>query len=300
MSKKKIRFIKRVWMPKLGDSDSLSIEYEIEPVVFSGGGPSSGDTDTGHITIDVSRTLQTYWALDRPNLESYLIGYAKDYASSKVESSSDLGDERIQLTSYNAPEKPPLDPQTPMFTFPMEFQVTVLEPDIDEVVNQIDQARDIIDARDNINALFGEKYGDRLLTITQERALFELSRPCKTREEFAFRTSSLAGLAVAIDTSAIDRRINPPPKSGSIDKLGLFLRTEYPESDTTSIMETISKFNQIRRMYPVHTDRTQGVIAAFGHFNIEYPVDDFQRAIVRMLTKYLECLNDLLSVLKTG
>jgi len=187
-----------------------------------------------------------------------------------------------------------------MFTFPLEFQVTVPEPDIDVAVDQVDQARDIIDTRDNINAVFGEKYGDRLLTITQERALFELSRPCKTREEFAFRASSLAGLAVAIDTIAIDHRITAPSNSGSIDKLGLFLRTEYPESDSTEIMETISKFNQVRRMYPIHTDRAKGVIAAFNHFGIGYPVEDFQIAIERMLAKYLDCLNDLLSVFKSG
>lgn len=265
MANKKIRFINRYWGPKLGDSDSLSIEYEIEPVVFDDDESSPGDTDSGNITIDVSRTLQKHWSLDKTNLENYLIGFAKEYASGKVESSTDLGDEHIQLTSYNAPEVPQVDPQTLMFTFPLEFQVKVPEPDIDVSVSQLDQASDIIDARDNINAVFGELYGDRLLTITQERALFELSRSCKTREEFAFRASSLAGLAVAINTSAIEHLINAPPNSGSIDKLGLFLRTKYPESDSTSIMETISKLNKVRRMYPVHTDRSRGVIAALSY-----------------------------------
>ena len=300
MAKKKIRFIKSYWGPKIGDSDSLFINYEIGPVIFDDDGSTSGDTDTGHITIDVSGTLQKHWGLDKPNLESYLIGFAKDYASGKVESSSDLGNEHVQLTSYNAPEKPPIDPQSLIFKFPLEFQVTIPEPDIDVAVDQADQARDIIDARDNINAVFGEKYGVRLLTITQEHALFELSRPCKTREEFVFRTSSLAGLAIAIDTSAIDKCIKAPKNSGSIEKLGLFLRREYPKSDSTAIMETISKFNKVRRMYPVHTDRTQGVIAALNYFGIGYPVENFQIAIERMLVKYLECLHNLLSVLKSG
>lgn len=300
MANKKIRFIRRVWEPKTGDSDSMSIEYEIEPVPFDASEPSSGDTDSGYITIDVSRTLQNLWSLDQSNLENFLVGFAKDYASSKVESSSHLGDEHIQLTSYNAPELPPVDPQTLMFTFPTEFQVTIPEPDVDEAGEHIDLASDIIDIRDNVNAIFGEKFGDRLLAVTQERALFELSRPCKTREDFAFRTSSLAGLAVAIDTSAIDQRIEAPPNSGSIDKLGMFLRSEFPDSDSTEIVETISKLNQVRRMYPIHTDRSRGVIAALEHFGIEYPVEDYQGAMSKMLNKYLDCLNDLLAVLKSG
>jgi hypothetical protein len=298
MAKKRIRFVRRVWEPKLGDSDSLSIEYEIEPVALSTGEPSSGDTDSGYITIDVSRTLQSIWGLDQPNLENFLTGFAKQYASSKVEGSSQLGNERIQLTSYNAPEVPPVDPRTLMFTFPTEFQVTIPEPDLEEVSGLIDLASNIIDARDNINAVFGEKYGDRLLSITQERALLELSRPCNTREEFAFRISSLAGLAVAINTSALDQRIQAPPDSGSIDKLRLFLRSEFSGADTAAVAETISKLNQVRRMYPVHTDRAPGVIAALGHFGIEYPVDDFQAAMTRMMEEYLECLINLLAVLK--
>jgi len=300
MARRKIRFVRRVWEPKLGDSDSLSIEYEMEPPKLSTGEQSSGDTDSGYITIDVSRTLQSIWGLDQPNLENFLVGFAREYASSKVESSSQLGDEHIQLTSYNAPELPPVDPQTLMFTFPTEFQVTIPEPDREEARSQIDLASGIIDARDNVNAVFGEKYGDRLLSITQERALFELSRPCNSREEFAFRTSSLAGLAVAINASAFDQRIEAPPNRGSIDKLGLFLRSEFPGSDSASVVETISKLNQVRRMYPVHTDRTPGAIAALSYFGIEYPVEDFQTAMERMMKKYLECLNSLLAVLKGG
>lgn len=281
----------------MGDRDSLSINYEIEPEVASSGKSSPGVTNTGQITIDVSRTLQKLWAMEKSPLENFLIGYAKDFASSKIESSSDLSNERIQLTSYNAPEMPPIESPPIVFTIPLDFQVTIPEPDKDVSAYQINQARDIIDARDNINAVFGEKFGDRLLSITQERALFELSRQCNTREEFAFRTSSLAGLAVAINTSAIESYIDSSPHDGSINKLGLFLRTEYPKSDSSAIMETISKFNQVRRMFPVHTDRTEGVISALNYFGIKYPVEDFQKAIVAMLGKYLDCLDHLLVVL---
>lgn len=300
MAKKVIRFVRRKWEPSSGDSDSLSIEYELETSLPNTGEPSSGDTDTGLITFDVSRTLQNQWTLDRPNLENVLIGFAQNYASSKVESSSGLGDEYIQLTTYNAPEAPPLDPQTLKFTFPTEFEVTVPEISPDETLDLVEIASDIIDARDNVNAIFGEKYGDRLLAITQERALFELSRQCNTREEFAYRTSSLGGLAIAIETTAIDRQIQTEPNTGSIDKLGAFLRMEFPEVDSASIMETITSLNRVRRMYPVHADRASGVIEALGHFGIDYPVDDFSGAMWKMLSTYLDCLRDLLGLLKTS
>ena len=148
-------------------------------------------------------------------------------------------------------------------------------------------ASQIVVLRDNINALYGEKFGGWLLSLPQERSLLELFRTCGSQEEFGYRVPSLCTLAISFDGK-------------SIDDIGAFLRTKYTAQKVNPIMDGLQKFNQLRRMYPVHTDRADGVMAAHKHFDLAYPTEDYQGAWTKLLSGYLQLLRQILDLLKAG
>jgi hypothetical protein len=159
-----------------------------------------GEIDRGFITVDISHTIQTVWGLDKLALESVLVGYAREYLSSKAGDSFDIGDGELKLKTSNAPDSPPFRHAMVSFPLPTEFEFILLEKEAKEEITHTDLASDVIDLRDNINAILGEKFGGRLLTLNQERALLDLSRSCNSIEELTYRVSALSGLAKAIDT----------------------------------------------------------------------------------------------------
>ena len=65
-------------------------------------------------------------------------------------------------------------------------------------------------------------------------------------------------------------------------------------------MEALKNFNKLRRMYPVHTDRAQGVLSAHRFFDLDYPVQDHAASGHRLLEGYRDTLEKLLALLKTG
>ncbi|MCJ7633755.1 hypothetical protein MUP77_15375 [Candidatus Bathyarchaeota archaeon] len=297
MTIRRIRFVKSDWAPITGDSDSLDFAYEmqdIQPYPLDAIPPFKGT-----VSVNISRTLQSIWNLDQDSLQKVLGVYAKEHLASKVEENSSTGSELLELSTYNAPNEPPFDPATLHFLIPSEFEVEIPEMKDPITKGAAEQASQIIDLRDAVNAVYGERHGKRLLSLAQERALFELSRRCDTREEFSHRVLSLCGLVISIDSGALPTLSGITVDGGSIDKLGQFLRTTYPGSTSDEIMEDFMHFNHLRRMYPTHTDKSSGVLAAFQHFGIEYPLQDYQRAWESLLERYRVLLTRLLHLLRT-
>jgi hypothetical protein len=281
----------------MGDSDSISFAYEIENLnpPKSTSTPEIGE---GTVKVNISRTLRTVWGLDHVGLEKVLGSYAKDHLVSKVESSSDSDLEEIQLSTYNAPNNPPFDPSQLNHIVPSEFEVDV--PDLGNVPNtkSIEIASQIIDLRDTINAIYGERYKTRILSLPQERALFELSRRCDSREEFTHRMASLCALAVSIDDNAFDKVEDFDTSGKSVDKMGRFLRAKFSGDLPEKIMMDLQSFNQLRRMYPIHTDRSSGVLKAHQYFGINYPIEDYQLAWNSILESYCTMLQRLLKLIR--
>ena len=77
-----------------------------------------------------------------------------------------------------------------------------------------------------------------------------------------------------------------------------FLREAEFRYPNLKSMEALSKFNHLRRLYPVHSDRATGVIKALAYFDIEYPIDDYNVAWESIRRKYHEALQRLLTVLR--
>lgn len=228
------------------------------------------------------------------NLEAVLVEYAKQHISDQIRDLSLGKDENLELTTYNAPDECPFQPSLKDFYIPTSFDVELHTEMPDLEISEHSLASRIIELRDNVNAIFGEKYNGKLLSLTQERALLELSRSCLSQEEFAYRVISLCELAKSFDPSTLPKTEN----SGSIDRFGEFLRIEYPDEDISAIMERLTAFNHLRRLYPVHSDRAGGVVKSHEYFGIGYPVVDFNSAWELLRDAYTVLLEDLLDVLK--
>ena len=126
----------------------------------------------------------------------------------------------------------------------------------------------------------------------------ELSRNCGTEEEFAFRVLALCELVKAIDTSKFIYKNNEPPKGGSINKFGAFLRHNYSTDTVSEIMDILISFNHIRRMFPTHRDQIPDVTRAYDFFGIAYPVEDYQEAWNTLLTFYIKFLQLIILILR--
>jgi len=259
-----------------GDGREIVFKYSIVDTDLVRGHQEAAHTVQGEIVVGISRTLETSWGLEPESVNRVLLGYAGQFVRDKLLNGTLSKREEIQLSTYNTPGHPPFDPKTIHLPFDVPYQAQSAITDLTENRPKEALASEIIDLRDSINALSGEKFGGRILGLPQERSLSELSRTCNSTEEFAYRVASLAGLATSIETSYIKAEVGSVENKGPLDLLGEFLRSRSPTQDTSLIMDTLQNLNRLRRMYPVHTDRASGVMGSFAFFGLEYPVQDYR------------------------
>ncbi len=282
-----------------GDLREIVFKYSIVDVDLVGKPEEEAQTALGKVVVGISQTLETLWGPQVKSVNGVLLGYARQLIEDKLYDGILTNYEEIQLSTYNAPDHPPFDPEMVQPSFDAKYQSPAALEDLTEraAPNQ-DLASEIIDLRDNINALFGERFGGRILTLPQERSLSELSRTCNSHEEFAYRVASLSGLATSIETN-YKTRIQSSENKKSLNLLGEFLRHHFPARDTNQIMDTLQNLNRLRKMYPIHTDRAGGVMSSFAFFGLEYPIQDYQAAWLTLLEAYSEALHSLLDLVKS-
>lgn len=66
----------------------------------------------------------------------------------------------------------------------------------------------------------------------------------------------------------------------------------------SNIADTFRNINKIRQGYPIHGDRSKGVLDAHKYFKITYPITDYSAAWKVLLNSYLKALQQLLEILK--
>ncbi|MCH7733339.1 MAG: hypothetical protein IIB44_12670, partial [Candidatus Marinimicrobia bacterium] len=245
-----------------------------------------------------SRTLQAVWDLSDEDLGKVLYEYGKRRIKDKVLEGTITGHEELQFTTANMPSRCPFDPDMikVLFNVPVEFPVD--SESFAVIGKSPGLAGDIIDLRDNINALFHEHFKCQLLLLPQERHLLELFLRCDNREDFGYRVASLGGLAVASNSTDLRSLVSVKENSQSLDVLGAFLRSKFSNEDTSLIMDSLKRFNHLRRMYPVHTDRATGVLEAFQYFGLTYPIRDYRQAWTKLLEAYKTTLQQVLELIK--
>jgi hypothetical protein len=281
-----VTFTKGQWLPSTGrDGSDLAFEYSVVDSAYVGQPEETSMARHGVIVVTISRHLTVVWKLGEDALVKVLFEYAKRHIREEVFDGTLSTHEEIELTMSNCPKECPFDPSRIDMSFGKAYEFPVAKENPVVKADPSGLASQIIDLRDNINALYGEKFGGRLLNLPQERSLLELFRTCGSQEEFGYRVPSLCTLARSFEGK-------------TIDEVGKFLRDKFPAEKVDLIMDVLQRFNRLRQNYPVHTDRADGVIAAYKHFGLEYPIEDYQAAWMKLLNAYLEVLKRILELLK--
>ena len=161
----------------------------------------------------------------------------------------------------------------------------------------VQTAAAIINVRDNINALFHQRYDVKLLLLHEERDLIQFSHPAKTREEFVYRVCALANVATNLNIDCLRQLTgNTDSHDKSITLLEQYLQQENRLD--IAIINTFRNINRLRQGYPVHSDCSRGVLDAHTHFGFDYPIVDHTAAWLILLDHYLDALTNLLEKLK--
>lgn len=309
-----IQFANDEWLPRTRDGIDYLLRYSFVDSEFVGKPDESFLTTQAHIVIGISGTLNSMWGLSENNLRKVLFEYGKRHVETMISEGTLANQTELQLTTFSAPAQCPFDPDRIDLSFdsPLEYSFSSENPLSSAESTSI--AFQIVDLRDSINAIFGEQFKGRLLTLPQERHLVELFKSCEKNEEFAYRIASLGGLSTSIDPKAIKatnkkskgEQKKPNEKVSKrqgelkpLDLLGEFLRDRYSIDKTNEVMDVFQNFNKLRRMYPIHTDRAKGVLDAYRFFEIEYPISNHNHEWKKLLEKYRDCLKILLDLLKS-
>lgn len=262
------------------------------------GKPEELSQSTKHeLKVGVSGTLAACWNFPRHLLERVLFEYGTRYLRQKLLDGALSDTEELFLHTGNAETPCPYDPQRIGVVQGARLEIEDAKEKLMENLSFLQLASKIIDTRDNINALFHEKYGEKLIVAREERDLLQFFRDATTVEEFFFRICALANAATGFNINIL-RKITGinDTQIKSIGLLEAFLSKN--NFDNTITPKTLRSVNKLRQGYPVHGDRTEGVMKAHKYFGLTYPINDYSSAWSTVLTSYLDALERFLDNLK--
>lgn len=262
------------------------------------GGPDEILQSSHHaIKVAVTRTLSSSWDFTDDNLHRVMFEYGKRHVIQKVQDGTLREFEELDLHTANAPCPCPFDPA--QIENPMGAVIT-LESSSKKLMEDstfLQLAASIIDARDNINAIFHQKHNEKLIIIGEERDLLQFFRDAKSKEEFFFRLSALSNASTKMNVECLRSLAGiTDTQVKSIQLLEAYLRKHSILEQR--IIDTLRNINKLRQGYPVHGDRSKGVLEAHAYFSFEYPITNYREAWETLLLHYLEALQKLLEVLK--
>jgi hypothetical protein len=302
---KHITFLQPIILESTRDGVDIVFPFTLIDKEYIGTPEEENKYSKQHIKVGISGTLIACWGLDRYSDEDFaslvklLFEFGKRHIMEKIQDSTLSEKEEIDLTTANAPVERPFNPKKTHNPEGAYYDIEMPDKNITQAIHESQFAAAIIDARDNINAIFKDRHKERLLLLTEERCLLELFRPASSQEEFSYRLASLAGLATNINISLL-RQITgiTDEYSKSLSLLEEFLRSIKNNGDVDSCIEILRKINRIRQSYPVHTDQANGVLDAHRFFDLSYPVKDFEDAWIKVQEKYKKALEIILEIVK--
>jgi len=159
---------------------------------------------------------------------------------------------------------------------------------------QIKTVEKIVKLREDINDLWERTFGFKLF-LSNERAIFQIMKPCRGEEEF---THNIAALAILIDQLNVkDMKEHVVTKEGSINVLEDFLKKEIGDFPP----EIISNLRDIvimrSKRFPIHITDTKFVEVVI-RLTGKYP-PAWADLWVKALEMYEESLKKLLNLLQT-
>jgi hypothetical protein len=262
------------------------------------GAPEEMTRSTQHtLIVSVSGTLESCWQLSTQLLIRILFEYGQRHVKQKILDGALSQFEELFLHTGNTETSCPFDPNRIEDPSGATLEIENTGKPLMEDPTFLQLASRIIDARDNINALFHNKHGEKLIVVREERDLLQLFRNAISSEELSYRVCALANIATGLNfpkLQALTRITDKEVKS--IKLLETYLLQHSMEE--RKVIETLQKINNLRQGYPVHSDRSRGVLAAHKYFGLTYPVLDHSHAWRSILRSYLDSLERLLDKLK--
>lgn len=254
------------------------------------------ETKETSINVEISETKQANWNLYNDQLVKVLFEYGKRELIQKFKDRTFLKQNELHIYTNTHPGSIcPFDPNKIKMEKGNKYKIEIPEKTLSEEVNYNKVAFSIISKRDEINALFNDKFNDKLLTLNQERSLLELFRPALTQEEFSYRVTALGNLVGNLNKEVLSNLSNlDPKKHGSINLIEDFLN-KYDNNQNISLV--FKNLNKLRQGYPVHGDNVDGVIQAYNFFKIYYPINDFNKAWITLINAYNESLISLFGLI---
>lgn len=164
----------------------------------------------------------------------------------------------------------------------------------DVIESRMETIENIIKMREEMNSLWEKSFGFKFL-LQNEKAVFQITKPCRSESEF---TSNIAALALLIDQLNISemKKSVTTEKEGSINILEDYLTEkikEYPSEIISNLRDIITMRS---KKFPIHTTDPKFVdvvIKITGKYPPNWP-----ELYSKALDMYKESLNKLLDCLQ--
>ena len=293
-------------LPSAIDGIEFMYPYEIRKLVKEKFKLDQEDAQLKYVKASISGSMAITWGFQiwRPeteydNLKKLLFIYVLNHIKEKLKDGTLQEMEHVVILSSNHPPKRiyDLDQIPEVYGYEEEIE---MNKNIKTIENQLSEnllADDIIQHRDHINAVFYNKYSEKLIDLDQERSLLDFFKPSKTKEDFSYRIASLGSLVGKLNKGILIKIVGTStPTDGTLSLLAKYLQSINGDED--KIITPLKHINRLRQGYPIHTDKATGVIDAHKYFNLEYPIINFEEAWKVLLNAYLNSLKYLYELLK--
>ena len=284
-------------LPRRRDATEYRFPFRMVDSNFVGAPEEMARSTQYTLIVGVSRTLKACWQLPKHLLPRILFEYGRRHLKQKILDEALSQSEELFLHTGNAETSCPFDPNRVEDPSGATLEIAQTGKPLMGDPTFLQLASRIIDTRDNINALFHDKHGDKLIAVREERDLLQLFRDATSPEEFFYRVCALANAATGLNvpklrnlTGVTDTQVK------SIKLLETYLSQHSMQE--WKVIETLRAINNLRQGYPVHGDRSDGVLHAHKYFGLTYPVSDHSHAWRSILLSYLDSLERLLEKLK--
>ncbi len=298
--KKTLMFKSPSSLARTRDATEYLIPYTLVESSLVGSPEERNKTSRFSIKVGGTGTLISCWGFEESDLIKVLFEYGKRHIIEKLKDGTLSDMEELLLSTSTAEVPCPFD--LSRITDPTK---TTIEVEVSGVPLMEDQmflqlASSIIDARDNINAIFSSKNKEKLVLVNEERDLLQFFRDAISQEEFFYRLCALANAATAFNITIL-RKITgvSDTQIKSISLMESYLEGIGAQLQSQQIIKTLRSINRIRQGYPVHGDQVSGVLEAHKFFNLKYPIVDFSTSWKTLLINYLNALRMLLDIVKT-
>lgn len=296
-SEKKVLFSDPRLLPTTKDAFEYEFPFTVVDSSLIGAPEEESKTEIHTIKVSITRTLASMWKLSQQDLVKVLFEYGKRHIVEKLKDGTLSDTEELWLSTSSHPKKCPFNPARISNPSQASIIVSIPQKTLMQNPTEIRLASLIIDARDNINAIFSQRHKEKLLLIDQERNLLEFFREANSQEEFFYRVAAIANIVGNLNISILRRITSTSGTSEkSISLLEAYLKTISDKCE--SVIKVFRNLNRIRQGYPVHGDQVAGVLEAHDFFKIKYPVENYKEAWKTLLLNYLSALQDLLEIVR--